>query len=112
MVPGLCKVCRISGAEQPPAANILHGQLGLNALVTAILLHIVYRLPFRQVKGVFADLLEMPVSAAAIARQVQRIADWLDGDYEQLLVGIRAPRSSAVTRQAGGLMASTWCFGR
>ena len=49
-----------------------------------------YRLPFRQVKGVFADLPQLPISAGAIARQVQRVADWLDADDEQLLVGIRS----------------------
>ena len=51
--------------EQPPAANIPHGQLGLNALATAMVLRIVYRLPFRQVSAVFADLPGLSVSPGA-----------------------------------------------
>jgi transposase len=75
--------------EQPPAANIPHGQFGLNVLATGILLRIEHRLPFQQVTGVFANLPELSVSPGAIARQVQRIADWFDGDYEKLMVELR-----------------------
>ena len=75
--------------EQPPAANIPHGQLGINALSTAMLLRIVHRLPFRQITAVFANLPELRVSPGAIARQVQRVADWLDGDYEKLMLQLR-----------------------
>jgi hypothetical protein len=50
---GWCPFCRrrveSRAPEQPPAANIPHGQLGINALSTAMLLRIVHRLPFRQV---------------------------------------------------------------
>lgn len=90
---GYCAHCRqrveSRSAEQPPAANIPHGQLGLNALATAMALRVAHRLPFRQVKQVFADLPGLSISAGAIARQVQRIADWLDGDYEKLKVALR-----------------------
>jgi transposase len=90
---GYCPSCRrrveSRSAEQPPAANVPHGQLGLNALATAIALRIAHRLPFRQVRQVFADLPGLSISAGAIARQVQRIADWLDGDYEELKVALR-----------------------
>jgi hypothetical protein len=63
--------------------------LGLNALATALVLRIEHRLPFRQVTQVLANLPELSVSPGAIARQVQRIADWFDGDYEKLLIAVR-----------------------
>ena len=91
---GWCPCCRkrieSRAPEQPPAANIPHGQLGLNALATGVLLRVTHRLPFRQVSQVLANLPGITVCPGAIARQVQRIADWLADDYEQLLVSVRA----------------------
>lgn len=93
-VSGFCPLCRrrveSRAAEQPPAASLPHGQLGINALSTAILLRVSHRLPFRQVARVLADLPGLSVSAAAIARQVQRAAGWLAGDYDKLLTDLRA----------------------
>jgi transposase len=90
---GWCPCCRKQvesrAAQQPPAANIPHGQLGINALATAMLLRITHRLPFRQVTQVFANLPELSVSPGAITRQVQRIAGWFEGDYEKLMVELR-----------------------
>jgi transposase len=90
---GYCPWCKkrveSRALEQPPAANIPHGQLGVNALATAIVLRIVYRLPFRQISGVFAQLPQLSVSPGAIARQVQRVAEWFDQDYEKLLLQMR-----------------------
>ncbi len=90
---GWCPCCRqrveSRAPEQPPAANIPHGQLGLNALATAITLRIAHRLPFRQVTRVFADLPELSVSPGAISHQVQRIAGWFDGDFEKLMIELR-----------------------
>jgi hypothetical protein len=91
---GWCPGCRrrveSRAPDQPPAANVPHGQLGIGALATAILLRVAHRLPFRQVARVLADLPGLSVSAGAIARQVQRAAGWLADDYERLLVEIRA----------------------
>jgi transposase len=87
--PGCRKRVESRAPEQPPAASIPHGQLGINALATAMALRITHRLPFRQVTRVFADLPGLSVSPGAIARQVQRIADWFDGDYEKLMVELR-----------------------
>lgn len=91
---GWCPACRrrveSRAPDQPPAANVPHGQLGIHALATAILLRVSHRLPFRQVARIFADLPGLSVSAAAVARQVQRAARWLADDYERLLVEIRA----------------------
>jgi transposase len=90
---GWCPCCRKQvesrAPEQPPAANLPHGQLGINVLATAMALRITHRLPFRQVTQVFADLPGLSLSPGAIARQVQRIADWFDGDYEKLIVELR-----------------------
>jgi transposase len=90
---GFCPCCRKQvesrALEQPPAANIPHGQLGINAMSTAMLLRIHHRLPFRQVTGVLANLPGLSVSPGAITRQVQRIAEWFDGDYEKLLIQLR-----------------------
>jgi hypothetical protein len=93
---GWCPCCRKQvesrAPEQPPAANLPHGQLGLNALATAMLLRIEHRLPFRQVSRVFANLPGISISPGAIARQVQRIADWFEGDYEKLMLDLRSAR--------------------
>jgi transposase len=90
---GWCPCCRkrveSRALEQPPAASIPHGQLGLNALATAMVLRIAHRLPFRQITAVFADLPELSVSPGAIARQVQRVAGWFDQDYEKLMLQLR-----------------------
>jgi transposase len=90
---GYCPCCRkrveSRALEQPPAANIPHGQLGINALATAMVLRIVYRLPFRQISGVFAQLPQLSVSPGAVARQVQRVAEWFDQDYQKLLLQMR-----------------------
>jgi transposase len=91
---GFCPGCRkrveSRALEQPPAANIPHGQLGLNALATGVLLRITHRLPFRQVSQLFGQVPQITVCPGAITRQIQRIADWLEGDYEQLKVKLRA----------------------
>jgi transposase len=90
---GYCPYCKkrveSRAPEQPPAANIPHGQLGINALATAMLLRIVYRLPFRQISSLFADLPGLSVSAGAVTRQVQRVAGWFDQDYQKLLLQMR-----------------------
>ena len=92
---GYCPSCRkrveSRAPEQPPppAADLPHGQLGVNALATAMVLRVAHRLPFRQVTAVMANLPELSVSPAAIARQVRRVADWFDGDYEKLMVQLR-----------------------
>jgi hypothetical protein len=93
-VSGWCPCCRrrieSRAREQPPAANVPHGQLGLNALATGVLLRITHRLPFRQVSRVFADLPGLSVCPGAITRQVQRIARWLEAEFEELKLQVRA----------------------
>ena len=88
--PGCRKRIESREREQPPAANLPHGQLGLNALATGVLLRITHRLPFRQVSQIFADLPGLTVSPGAITRQVQRIAGWLEKEFQDLKLEIRA----------------------
>ena len=91
---GWCPLCRKQvesrAPDQPPAANLPHAQLGINALAMGILLRIEHRIPFRQVSRVFADLPEFTVCPGAIARQIQRAAAWFEGDYEKLLLQVRS----------------------
>jgi|SRR5215213_4053709 len=91
---GYCAMCRrrveSRAAEQPPAANLPHGQLGLNALATAAVLRVVHRLPFGQVVRVLADLPGLTVSAGGVARQLQRLGGWLDPYYERVKLALRA----------------------
>lgn len=97
---GWCAQCRkvveSRAAEQPPAANLPHGQLGVNALAMAATLRIVHRLPLRHVSRVLADLPGLTVSPGGIARQLQRVGRWLAPCYERILLELRAsPRVHA-----------------
>jgi hypothetical protein len=91
---GHCPRCRqrieSRDPQQPPAANVPHGQLGLNALATAAILRVRHRLPFRQVAQVLKDLPGLQVSAAALVKQIKRLARWLDGKYQDLIQRMRA----------------------
>jgi transposase len=94
---GYCAMCRrrveSRAPEQPPAADVPHGQLGLNALATAAVLRVVHRLPFGQVVRVLADLPGLGVSAGGISRQLRRLGEWLDPYYERVKLALRvAPR--------------------
>jgi transposase len=91
---GYCPQCRrrveSRDPDQPPPANLPHAQLGINALSTAAVLRVAYRLPMRQVSQLFGDLPGLRVSPGAIAKQLQRMGRWLDGQYDRLKVGLRA----------------------
>jgi hypothetical protein len=90
---GYCPRCRrrveARAPEQPPAANLPHAQVGLHALATAALLRVRHRLPFRQVAAVLGELLKLPVCPGALARQLQRVAAWLEPSYGQIQVALR-----------------------
>jgi len=91
---GYCAMCRrrveSRAPEQPPAADVPHGQLGLNALATAAVLRVTHRLPFGQVARVLADLPRLTVSAGGISRQLRRLGRWLDPYYERVKLALRA----------------------
>ena len=91
---GYCAMCRkrveSRAPEQPPAADVPHGQLGINALATAAVLRVVHRLPFGQVVRVLADLPRLTVSAGGVSKQLQRLGRWLDPYYERIKLALRA----------------------
>jgi transposase len=91
---GRCPHCRkrieSRAPEQPPAANVPHGQLGINALATAAILRVRMRLPFRQIAQLLQDLPGLSVSPGGIVKQVKRLAKWLEGKYQDLLRQMRA----------------------
>jgi transposase len=94
---GYCPGCRkqVESREknQPPApagVKLQQSQLGLNSLAIAALLRIRYRLPFRQIQQLFLDLPGLSIGASGVARQMQRMAGWLKGQYDRLKVLIRA----------------------
>jgi transposase len=98
---GYCPSCRrrieSRDAQQPPAPpgiDLHQSQLGINALATAALLRMQYRLPYRQIQQLFMDLPGLSISPGAVARQIQRMGEWLKTKYDRLKVLIRA--SSAV----------------
>jgi transposase len=91
---GYCPSCRkrveSRAPDQPPAADLPHAQLGINALATAAVLRIRYRLPFRQIAELFADLPGLKLSAGAVVKQIRRLSKWLAGQYEALNLTLRA----------------------
>src|SRR4029079_12961133 len=84
---GYCSRCRrrleSRANQQPPAANVPHGQLGLNALATAAILRVRHRLPFRQISQLLLEMPGLRLSPAAIVKQIKRLSRWLDGKYQQ-----------------------------
>jgi transposase len=91
---GYCPCCRkrieSRAPEQPPAADIPHAQLGLNALSTAAVLRVCYRLPLRQISKLFAQLPGISLSPGGIVKQLQRLSKWLLSQYHRLKLLIRA----------------------
>lgn len=91
---GYCPSCRkrveSRAVDQPPAADLPHAQLGLNALATAAVMRIRYRLPLRQIAQLFADLPGLKLSPGAVVKQIRRLSKWLAGQYDALNLVLRA----------------------
>jgi transposase-like protein len=91
---GYCPHCRrrieSKAPEQPPAANVPHGQLGINALATAAILRVRHRLPFRQIAQLLADMPGLSISPGGLVKQIKRLSRWLDGKYQDLILQMRA----------------------
>jgi len=91
---GYCPNCRkrveSRAVDQPPVANRPHAQLGINALATAAVMRIRYRLPLRQIAQLFADLPGLKLSPGALVKQIRRLSHWLAGQYDQLNRVLRA----------------------
>jgi transposase len=91
---GYCPCCRkrveSRGKDQPPPADLPHGQLGLNALATAAVLRVCYRLPLRQISRLLMQLPGLKISPGAIVKQIKRLGKWLNRQYESLKLVLRA----------------------
>ena len=91
---GYCPHCRkrieSRAPEQPPAANVPHGQLGINALATGAILRVRHRLPFRQIAQLLKDMPGLSLSPGGLVKQIKRLSRWLDGKYQDLIRQMRA----------------------
>jgi transposase len=89
---GWCPSCRkhieSRAPEQPPAADLPHAQLGINALTWAAVMRVCYRMPLRQITAFYGQL-GLKLSAGAIAKQLQRMSRWLHGQYHRLQLSLR-----------------------
>jgi hypothetical protein len=115
---GWCPSCRrrveSRAAEQPPAANLPHGQLGINALAIGVMLRIEYRLPFRQVARLLADLPGLKVSPATVP-ELPDSSGWPGGSRTSstgCCCRSAPPRGCTPTRRGGGRTGGTASSGR
>jgi transposase len=107
--------CRVESraAHQPPAADVPHGQIGINALALGVMLRVRHRLPFRQISQVFLKMAGLSVSAGGLVKQVKRIARWLEGEYQKLILKMRASKvlhADETGWRIDGTNAWTWVF--
>lgn len=93
-VSGYCPRCRkrfeSRDRNQPPAANLPHAQLGINALTTAAMMRVCYRMPMRQICDLFARLPGLAISPGAIVKIIKRLSVWLKQPYHRLKLALRA----------------------
>jgi transposase len=87
--PGCRKTVESRVPEQPPAADVPHAQLGLNALATAAVMRVCYRLPLRQITRLFKHLPGLSISPGAIVKQIKRLGQWLEKQYHRLKLALR-----------------------
>jgi transposase/cell division protein FtsB len=91
---GWCPCCRRQmesrAEDQPPAHDLPHAQLGINALATAAVMRVCYRLPLRQITRLFLHLPGLKLSPGAIVKQLRRLGQWLEGQYDRLKLVLRA----------------------
>jgi transposase len=91
---GYCPCCRkrveSRGEDQPPAADLPHAQLGINALASAAVLRVCYRLPLRQICSLLALLPGLKVCPGAIVKQIKRLSKWLRKQYDAIKLALRA----------------------
>jgi hypothetical protein len=59
--PSCRKVVESRAADQPPAADLPHAQLGLNTLATAAVMRVCCRMPLRQISRLFTQLKQLSI---------------------------------------------------
>lgn len=99
--------------EQPPAADVPHGQIGLNALALGVMLRVRHRLPFRQITSVFEKMAGLSISAGGLVKQAKRISRWMQGEYQKLILKMRASKvlhADETGWRIDGENAWTWVF--
>lgn len=93
-ISGYCPSCRkrfeSRDRDQPPAANLPHAQLGINALATAAMMRVCYRMPMRQICDLFSQLPGLQISPGAIAKIIKRLSHWIKEQYDRLKLALRA----------------------
>ena len=94
---GWCPSCRkqmeTRSENQPPAppgVDLPQSQLGLNALATAMMMRVCYRMPLRQITKLFMQLPGLKISPGGIVKQIKRVARWMEKQYHRLKLLIRA----------------------
>lgn len=94
---GWCACCRKQiesrMEDQPPiqpGMELPQGQLGINALATAMMMRVCYRMPLRQITRLFLQLPGMKLCPGAIVKQIKRVAKWMEKQYHKLKLVIRA----------------------
>jgi transposase len=96
---GYCPRCKrrveSRGPGQPPPSDLPHAQLGVNALAEAAALRVEDRLPMRRVCAVLGRS-GLRLCAGAVAKQVQRLARWLGGEYGHIKLRLRRSASANV----------------
>ncbi len=101
--------------HQPPApsSDLPHGQVGLNALAMALMLRVRHRLPFRQIATILDRLAGLRLSPGAMVKQMRRIARWMQGEYDKLILRMRASKvihADETGWRIDGENAWTWVF--
>jgi len=109
---GYCPSCRkrieTRAPEQPPAADVPHGQLGLNALAMAAVMRAVYRMPYELIGQLMADLPGITISKGGIAKQMQRMGGWLEKEYERLRILLRFSSAVHMDETSWRVNGSNW----
>jgi transposase len=87
--PGCRKRIETRAPEQPPPSDVPQAMIGINALATAAMMRVQYRLPYRLITQLMSDLPGLSVSPGALARQIERMGRWLEGEYDRLKIFLR-----------------------
>lgn len=87
-ISGYCPQCdqyvESRHPQQPPPAEVPQPQLGINTLATVAVLRTHNRLPYGQIVDVLHGLSTLQVCPGGVARQMQRMSRWFDGEYGHL----------------------------